>query len=34
MLKEAKAEEKERNRQTWPFKDDGDVSEAPAAVNN
>lgn len=30
MLKEAKAEEKERSWQIWPFKDDGDDSEAPA----
>lgn len=29
MLKEAKAEEKERCWQIWPFKDDGDDSEPP-----
>ena len=29
MLKEAKAEEKEQCWQIWPFKDDGDDSEAP-----
>ena len=34
MLKEAKSEEKERSWQIWPFKDDGDDSEAPAAVND
>lgn len=32
MLKEAKAEEKERSWQIWPFKDDDDDSKAPAAV--
>ncbi|KAL8971193.1 MAG: hypothetical protein Q9197_003409 [Variospora fuerteventurae] len=34
MLKEAKAEEKERCWQIWPFKDNSDDSKAPAAVNN
>lgn len=34
MLKAAKPEEKERCWQIWPFKDDGDDSEAPADVNN
>ena len=34
ILKKVKAEEKERSWQIWPFKDDGDDSEAPAAVNN
>ncbi|KAL8838293.1 MAG: hypothetical protein Q9170_002190 [Blastenia crenularia] len=33
MLKEAKAEEKERSWQIWPLKDDDDDSEAPAVIN-
>lgn len=29
MLKETKAEEKERSWQVWPFKDDGDIPKRP-----